>query len=195
MASINIDMKAVAAAHEQALQPGEAQNGLQAKSIAQHRGFERQDTVTLSTRGRIAEHGGRPDTGVKQTGTRVGSLIGSMRSLLGRIVKNYPPYAPDDAERVQFLRNYIALRKELDRLAFPPDETGAQPGPQMQRDIPSLSERASDAEVAAAYAYLGALPGADGEREALRTSELARRDLSGQGGNFSITTEPRLAFA
>ena len=46
--------------------------------------------------------------------------IDQMKAPLEAIVKNFPPFLPQDKERVELLRSYTSLRKEIDQLTFPP---------------------------------------------------------------------------
>lgn len=43
-----------------------------------------------------------------------------MKIPLETIVKNFPPFTSEDRTRMKLLREYAAIRKEIDRLTFPP---------------------------------------------------------------------------
>lgn len=45
--------------------------------------------------------------------------LGEMCASLERILKQYPPYPPESAERIEGLRRFSALRKIIDQLTFP----------------------------------------------------------------------------
>lgn len=47
-----------------------------------------------------------------------------------RIIKNYPPYPSDDAERVKFLMSFNGLKREIEQMTIPPDSKwlGTFPG-------------------------------------------------------------------
>jgi hypothetical protein len=49
--------------------------------------------------------------------------LGGMKDELFHIIKNYPPFSPEDKARVQFLRTFNGLRQEIDRLTIPPEAT------------------------------------------------------------------------
>lgn len=65
---------------------------------------------------------------VRQSNTtldEVGNLLGKMGGNLGLIVKQYPPYAPEDKERMALLNSLSGLRKQIDALTYPPPEQGS----------------------------------------------------------------------
>ena len=43
---------------------------------------------------------------------------------LEEIIKNYPPFLEGSKERVQMLKSFAALRREIDHLTIPPDDSG-----------------------------------------------------------------------
>jgi hypothetical protein len=51
----------------------------------------------------------------------IGANIEQMESEVQMFVKQYPPYPPGSEERLQLLNRFAALRKQIDRLTFPPD--------------------------------------------------------------------------
>lgn len=51
----------------------------------------------------------------------IGANIEQMESEIQMFVKQYPPYPPGSEERSELLNQFAALRKEIDRLSFPPD--------------------------------------------------------------------------
>lgn len=55
-----------------------------------------------------------------RTAELLGQSIDRMKEPLQAIVKNFPPFSPQDKERVDLLRSYNSLRKEIDQLTFPP---------------------------------------------------------------------------
>jgi hypothetical protein len=62
----------------------------------------------------------------RQTGDKIlngveGSVDG-MKAQLEKIIKNFPPYPPEDQERMKLLRNYAGFRKLIDELTLPPPE-------------------------------------------------------------------------
>lgn len=50
----------------------------------------------------------------------LGQKIDALKEPLESIVKNFPPFAPDDEERKKLLMSYSSIRKEIDHLTFPP---------------------------------------------------------------------------
>jgi len=42
------------------------------------------------------------------------------------IIKNYPPFLEGSKERVQMLKSFAALRREIDHLTIPPDDNGTE---------------------------------------------------------------------
>jgi hypothetical protein len=49
-----------------------------------------------------------------------GQKIDTLKAPLETIVKNFPPFSPQDKARVKLLMNYSSLRKEIDQLTLPP---------------------------------------------------------------------------
>ena len=56
----------------------------------------------------------------------IGARIAQMKSSLSEIMKQYPPFPPGSEERVAILKSFSALRHQIDRLSFPPEDSGAQ---------------------------------------------------------------------
>lgn len=56
-----------------------------------------------------------------QAMAEIGANIEQMESEVQMFVKQYPPYPPGSDERQQLLNRFAALRKQIDRLTFPPD--------------------------------------------------------------------------
>ncbi|MDD2733791.1 MAG: hypothetical protein PHF56_07600 [Desulfuromonadaceae bacterium] len=61
------------------------------------------------------------------------SRVQAMKTNLAKIVKNYPPFAIDSKERMELLRSFISLRKEIDSMTIPAPPP--QPGVQMKSVI------------------------------------------------------------
>ncbi len=53
---------------------------------------------------------------------KVNEFVERMKERLGEIVKNYPPFPPDNPERMEMLKSFTALRKEIERMTFPSEE-------------------------------------------------------------------------
>lgn len=65
---------------------------------------------------------------VKQTDTalqNIGQKLGEMQDILQRVIKQYPPYPPENRERMEFLNSLSGLRKQIDALTFPPPDREA----------------------------------------------------------------------
>lgn len=56
----------------------------------------------------------------------IGRYIEMMKADLEAVIKNYPPYPMGDPERAKYLRSFIALRDEIDRITIPPRDPGAR---------------------------------------------------------------------
>jgi hypothetical protein len=52
----------------------------------------------------------------------VGDYADRMKAQLERIIKNFPPFPPEDQERIRLLRSYASFRKLIDELTIPPPE-------------------------------------------------------------------------
>ena len=96
--------------------------------------------------------------GVRQASAvaeKADALLEKIQESLTKIVKQYPPYAGDDPERLRYLNAVSGLRKQLDALRFPPqrDESSTPPlvtyPSKGDLAVPELEpERAADEEVA-----------------------------------------------
>jgi len=87
-------------------------------------------------------------------------LLREMRAHLTAIVKNYPPFPLESAERQRYLEMVAGLRKQMEALIFPPpDKWGPPPLPGARTDWlpPTLDARASDPAVAQALETIGQL--------------------------------------
>lgn len=56
----------------------------------------------------------------------IGTQIDDMKTTLTAILKQYPPFPPGSEERVAILKSFSALRRQIDALAYPPEDAGAQ---------------------------------------------------------------------
>lgn len=73
---------------------------------------------------------------IRQTDTKLEAIISqveAMKANLAKIVKNYPPFSIDSKERMEILRSFISLRKEIDSMTIPAPPP--QPGVQMKSEI------------------------------------------------------------
>ncbi len=85
----------------------------------------------------------RTDEAARELGQRIDKL----KEPLETIVKNFPPFAPQDKERVQLLRTYNAIRKEIDRLTVPPPPSVVEARKLTELPEP-LSMNADDSQIA-----------------------------------------------
>ncbi len=61
-----------------------------------------------------------------QAMAEIGTNVEQMESEIQMFVKQYPPYPQGSKERSELLNNFAALRKQIDRLTFPPDPFAQQ---------------------------------------------------------------------
>ena len=52
----------------------------------------------------------------------VEDYVDHMKAQLERIIKNFPPFPPESAERIRLLRSYAGFRRLIDQLTIPPPE-------------------------------------------------------------------------
>lgn len=48
------------------------------------------------------------------------TIVAQMKESLGKIVKQYPPFPPDDRNRMEILMSYSGLQKQISSLMIPP---------------------------------------------------------------------------
>ena len=77
----------------------------------------------------------------------LGQKIDKLKEPLQAIVKNFPPFSPQDKERVELLRSYTALRKEIDQLTIPAPPSVAEARKQVVLPDP-LAMTADDSQIA-----------------------------------------------
>jgi chaperonin cofactor prefoldin len=95
------------------------------------------------------------------------SVAGKMKEHLRTIVKNWPPFPQDSVERKEILMSYVSLRKEIEKLTFPPPPTPVYESNQKLWDkldlsdseklanaVPELSTSATDSQVQRAVGSL-----------------------------------------
>ncbi|HEY5514044.1 MAG TPA: hypothetical protein VIK40_10420, partial [Geomonas sp.] len=85
----------------------------------------------------------------------LGQKLDALKAPLETIVKNFPPFSPQDKARMKLLMDYSSLRKEIDQLTLPPPpdvvkarKAQALPGP--------LPMDANDSQIADHVAKLDA---------------------------------------
>jgi len=98
---------------------------------------------------------------LRETGTALkqsSDLMTQMKTELGKIIKNFPPFPPESSERRDILMSYQAIREQIDKMTIPPP-----PAPVYERvqaiwkdlipagkdtiETPALSQNASDTQV------------------------------------------------
>jgi hypothetical protein len=85
----------------------------------------------------------------------LGQKIDALKAPLETIVKNFPPFSPQDKERMRLLMNYSSIRKEIDQLTFPtpPDLVRARKAMALPHPLPMNS---NDSQIADHVAKLDA---------------------------------------
>jgi hypothetical protein len=85
----------------------------------------------------------------------LGQKIDALKEPLGAIVKNFPPFSPQDQARVKLLKNYASLRKEIDQLTLPapPEVVKARKAQTLPEPLPM---DANDSQIADHLAKLDA---------------------------------------
>jgi hypothetical protein len=86
----------------------------------------------------------------------VGQKIDAVKAPLLKIVKNYPPFSPEDKERVKLLMSYSSLRKEIDALTLPPPPEVVK-ARKAEELPPPLHATADDSQIADHIAKLDAV--------------------------------------
>ena len=85
----------------------------------------------------------------KDSLVRINDFMATMKERLGTIVKNYPPFPPHSPERMNLLKSFTALRKEIERMTFPPEHkylpdlpaiTPASGNDQLEKAIKAIDE-------------------------------------------------------
>ena len=114
---------------------------------------------------------------------RTSDVVAKLKAQLGKIVKNWPPFTPDSAERKEILMSCVALRKEIEKLTVPPppkpvyeqdtklwDKLVSAENGKLSEAMPEISPSAIDEQV---RSVLGGLDGLQSSIEAGR-NELVR---------------------
>jgi hypothetical protein len=98
---------------------------------------------------------------LRDTGTALrqsSDIMGQMKSELGKIVKNFPPFPPESAERRDILMSYQAIREQIASMTIPPPPAPVYervqhlwkellPANKNSLDTPALSLNATDSQV------------------------------------------------
>ncbi|MDD2338031.1 MAG: hypothetical protein PHD01_15835, partial [Geobacteraceae bacterium] len=142
---------------------------------------------TMGKLGSVNEETNLLATGIRETDkalSEVSKVAVKMKERLETIVKNFPPFTMDSAERKDLLMSYISLRKQIEKMTFPKpltpvyennrklwgklDFSDAQ---KMDEAIPVLDETSSDSQVRQAVGSLDNLQTSlgEGKKELFRT--------------------------
>lgn len=88
----------------------------------------RQDTLAFKGLQGINDSLATVATSVKHADTAMATIneyVAQMKAQLETIVKMWPPYPPGSQERIEYLRQFAEIRRQIDALTIPPDP-GAQ---------------------------------------------------------------------
>jgi hypothetical protein len=142
---------------------------------------------TMGKLGSVNEDKNLFATGIRETDKalhEVSNVAVKMKERLETIVKNYPPFSQDSAERKALLMSYVSLRKEIEKLTFPKPPVPVYENNQKLWDkldfsdtqkqaeaIPALDETSSDSQVRSAVGSLDKLQTSlgEGRKELFRT--------------------------
>ena len=111
----------------------------------------------------------------------LGQKIDSLKEPLQAIVKNFPPFSAQDKERVELLRSYTALRKEIDQLTVPAPPSVVEARRQLALPDP-LAMTADDSQIAD---HVDELDAASRALSTLRSDIAADTSAIIQTGRFS----------
>ena len=103
----------------------------------------------------------------------LGQKIDALKAPLETIVKNFPPFSPQDQARMKLLMHYSSLRKEIDELILPPppEVVAAHKAQQLPEPLPV---DATDSQIADHVAKLDATGAAvNGTRDGLAADTAA----------------------
>lgn len=122
---------------------------------------------------------------IRETDTALRGISDSvdrMKANLEKIVKNWPPFPSDSAERKQYLMSCVSLRKEIEGMTVPPPPKPVYERNQIVWDnlgvngrgkftVPEITETATDAQLKTALGKIGELGAAldAGRKDLIRT--------------------------
>jgi hypothetical protein len=113
--------------------------------------------------------------------------VGSMKSQLAAIIKNYPPFPPGSDERVQLLQSYASIRKEIEEITFPPSYKALLNAKQLQHGLDGNTplQKGTVAAGEATGIVLPATPSAYADDDAIRSA------ISELNGTQDVITSQR----
>ncbi len=100
---------------------------------------------------------------------KVNEFVERMKERLGEIVKNYPPFPLDNPERMEMLKSFTALRKEIERMTFPPEEKHLP-------ELPVVTQKATNEELSGTIKILDNAAGAI--NDSLESLGLTAREIA-----------------
>ncbi len=100
---------------------------------------------------------------------KVNEFVERMKERLGEIVKNYPPFPPDNPERMEMLKSFTALRKEIERMTFPPEEKHLP-------ELPVVTQKSTNEELSGTIKILDNSAGAI--NDSLESLGLTAREIA-----------------
>jgi seryl-tRNA synthetase len=142
---------------------------------------------TMGKLGSVNEDKNLFATGIRETDKalqEVSTVTVKMKERLETIVKNFPPFPVDSAERKDLLMSYVSLRKEIEKLTFPKPPAPVYENNQklwekidfsdtrkVAEALPVLDETSSDSQVRRAVGSLDELQTSlcEGRKELFRT--------------------------
>lgn len=122
----------------------------------------RQTLDTLEKIGGISDVLNGTAKNIRETGTALklsSDLMTQMKSELGKIIKNFPPFPPESAERREILMSYQSVREQIDKMSIPAPPTPVYErvqtmwqevfpaNKQSKLDTPALTQNATDTQV------------------------------------------------
>jgi len=123
----------------------------------------------------------------------LGQKIDALKAPLDTIVKNFPPFTPEDKARMALMRTYASIRKEIDQLTLPapPEVVKARKALELPAALP---KDASDSQIADHVAKLDASSAAvDGLRADLAADTSALLQDGRFSGLFSLPKGAQIA--
>ena len=83
----------------------------------------RQTMETIEKIGSVTDLLNTTAKNLRETGTTLklsSDLMAQMKEDLGKIIKNFPPFPPESAERRDILMSYQTIREQIDKMSIPP---------------------------------------------------------------------------
>ncbi|CAH2032602.1 hypothetical protein [Trichlorobacter ammonificans] len=103
--------------------PSAVADGGGAEQVSVNITVPKQTIETLEKIGSVTELLNSTAKSLRETGTSLklsSDMIAQMKEQLGKIVKNFPPFPPESAERRDILMSYQAIREQINQMTVPP---------------------------------------------------------------------------